>query len=306
MARGLSKRAARIGIRLGAALVPLAVVGGLLSPVPGALAASRSPHLKHPHVAKVKPGDFGPAAARSADIAINGWGDTAGYHIDVGRPASGFLWREVAVLDPVGYDEASWTGYQCISGDGKYAAVAILPTDAVNIQAARAHGGFAYSVNLATGKVRPVAAGVALEYDSPGCGEGDAAVFTVSIGENEQATEIVNASLPTGNVTSTVTVPGQITSVVPMASSDLGVQGSDLVRIPAGRTSAHARSAVIAKVGGQPFDVRPAADGGLNFLDARLGSSRLAASRYLARGHSPGCSSSRDARVMPSLPVPGT
>ncbi|HEY0497922.1 MAG TPA: hypothetical protein VGD48_19425, partial [Kutzneria sp.] len=37
-----------------------------------------------------KPSDFGPDAARSTDLAINGWGDAAGYHIEVGRESSGF------------------------------------------------------------------------------------------------------------------------------------------------------------------------------------------------------------------------
>jgi len=63
-------------------------------------------------------------------------------------------WREIAALDPDGIDDSSWTGYQRVSGDGRYAAASILPASAVNPESARDHGGFAYSVNLSTGAQR--------------------------------------------------------------------------------------------------------------------------------------------------------
>jgi hypothetical protein len=110
MHRSSAKFAAPSWVRVAAGCVPLAVVVGLMTPSPAAQAASRSQHVAPPHVAQAKPGDFGPTAARSRDIASNGWGDPAGYHVDVGRAAAGFIWHEVAVLDPAGYDEASWTG----------------------------------------------------------------------------------------------------------------------------------------------------------------------------------------------------
>jgi hypothetical protein len=74
-----------------------------------------------------KPGDFGADAGNSADVALDGWGDAAGYHVELGRESSGFAWSEVALLRPAGRDESSWAGYQCLSGDGRFAAVAILP-----------------------------------------------------------------------------------------------------------------------------------------------------------------------------------
>ena len=52
------------------------------------------------------------------------------------------------MLKPAGLDTASWTGYQCVSGDGRYAAVAVLPTSVVNLESARDRGAFAYSVQL--------------------------------------------------------------------------------------------------------------------------------------------------------------
>ncbi|HEY0806329.1 MAG TPA: type IV secretion protein Rhs, partial [Pseudonocardiaceae bacterium] len=207
----------------------------------------------------------------SADLVVNGWGDAAGYHVEVGREAGGFAWHEVALLRPAGFDDGSWTGYQCVSGDGRYAAVAILPGSAVNIAAARDHGGFAYSVDLASGTVRPVAAGVGLKYYSPGCGVGDDAVFTsvtgsVDSGGNAEATRLLTANLATGAVTGSVTVPTQVTSAVPTAAGPVGVEGADLVAITTAGTT------TVARVAGTNYDLRPAADGGVTFLNVHNGS----------------------------------
>jgi RHS repeat-associated protein len=216
--------------------------------------------------APAKPADFGPGAATSADVAIDGRGDAQGYHLQLGRESSGFAWHEVALIHPVGFDDASWTGYQCLSGDGRFAAVAILPASAVNQQAARDHGAFAYSVDLASGTVRPLAGGVGLKYFSPGCGTGDEAVFTLDVGSNDENTELVSANLATGKVDGSVTVPGQITSAVPTASGIVGVAGSRLMSVPA-----KGNPTVIATVAGDAYQLRPAADGGVTFLTTTPG-----------------------------------
>ena len=201
-------------------------------------------------------------------MAINGYGDSAGYHIEVGQESSGFAWHEVAVLHPASLDDSSWTGYQCLSGDGKYAAVAVLPQSAVNLASARDHGAFAYSVNLASGAVHPIASGVALEYFSPGCGPADEAVFSLSPGTGQTSTQLITASLATGRVDQVVTARGQVTSAVPTASGGIvGALGSSLVSV-----SSRGATSVIASIGGTPFDLRPAAGGGVNLLDAHPGS----------------------------------
>ena len=142
-----------------------------------------------------------------------------GYHLAVATGTAGGRWRQVAILDPDGIEDSSWTGYQCASGDGRYAAVVILPASAVNTPSLREHGAFAYSVDLATGAVRPVATGVAATYSDPGCGTGDDAVFTAALGQNEQTTQVIRASLATGRVERQASVPGQFTSGVPMAGN---------------------------------------------------------------------------------------
>jgi hypothetical protein len=190
----------------------------------------------------------------------------------VGRESSGFAWREIAVLDPGGIDDSSWTGYQCVSGDGRFAAVSILPISAVNLESARDHGGFAYSVNLSTGRVRPIATGVGLMYFSPGCGIGEDAVFSLYPGTGQSSTQLLRADLATGKVTSAVTVNRQLSSAVPTTTGLVAALGPDLVSV-----AADGRTAVLAAIGGEPFDLRPAADGGVNLLEARAGSATSAA-----------------------------
>jgi RHS repeat-associated protein len=242
-------------------LVAGAVTTASAVPAPAAPASTPKP------AAPAKPGDFGPDAAKSADVAITGWGDGAGYHLELGRESSGFAWQEVALLHPAGLDESSWTGYQCLSGDGRFAAVAMLPASVVNQQAARDHGAFAYSVELASGTVRPVARGVGLKYFSPGCGTGEEAVFTLDVGANDQNTQLLSVNLASGKVDSSTTVAGQLTSAVPTATGVVGVAGSRLVSV-----SGKGTPTVLATVAGDAYDLRPSADGGVSFLQTKLGS----------------------------------
>lgn len=193
-----------------------------------ASAVSRAPAAARPIPANSpKPGDFGADAAKSADVALDGWGDAQGYHLQLGRENAGFAWREVALIHPAGLDDSSWTGYQCLSGDGRYAAVAILPVSAVTKQAARDHGAFAYAVDLTSGVVRPLA---------------------------------------TGKIDGSVTAPGQITSGVPTAAGIVGAAGSQLVSVPA-----KGKPVTVATVAGDAYDLRPAADGGVSFLQHKAG-----------------------------------
>ncbi|MEV6443061.1 RHS repeat-associated core domain-containing protein [Amycolatopsis sp. NPDC051716] len=221
---------------------------------------------EQPRAAVPKPADFGAGAAKSADLAIDGWGDARGYHLEVGREKSGFAWQEAALIRPEGVDDSSWTGYQCLSGDGRFAAVAVLPASAVNRQAARDHGALAYSVDLTSGLVRPLAGGVGLKYFSPGCGTGDEAVFSLDTGVNDQDTQLLRANLATGKIDTAITAPGQVTSAVPTASGIVGAAGPRLLSI-----SGSGKPVVVATANGDVYDLRPAADGGVNFLWTRRG-----------------------------------
>jgi RHS repeat-associated protein len=256
----VSRRARRFARFLTLLLGVFALFAGTISV---ADAAPKPPAPPKPAAAP-KPADFGPQAAKSADLAIDGWGDAQGYHLDLGRESAGFAWREIALIHPAGFDDASWTGYQCLSGDGKFAALAILPASAVNTQAARDHGAFAYSVDLGSGAVRALAGGVGLKYYSPGCGTGDETVFTVV---EDQATQLLSANLATGKIDASVTAPGQITSAVPTANGIVGVAGNRLVSVPA-----NGKPSVLASVPGDAYQLRPSADGGVSFLHTEPGS----------------------------------
>ncbi len=202
----------------------------------------------------------------NSDFAADGWGDSSGYHISVGSGQDGnFTWSDLAVIKPANLDEQSWTGYQCVSGDGKYIAVTVLPASAVNTPSMRQAGAFAYSVSVADGNVQPVASGVAAMYDSPGCGMGDEAVFTISIGVDEQSTELLRANLATGAIDQDVQVEGQLTSPAPLNNEMAGVVGTSLV-VVSNNAKGKVKPLKLAKVDGQAYDVRVAKDGGLDLL----------------------------------------
>ncbi|WP_244170639.1 hypothetical protein [Amycolatopsis tolypomycina] len=248
-----------------------ALVGGSVQPV----AAEAAPTV--PAVAKAPvAGDFGDRAATSSDVALDGWGDAAGYHLLLGREAAGFAWREVALLRPAGRDESLWTGYQCLSGDGRYAAVAILPGSAVNHQAARDHGAFAYSVDLLDSSVHPLASGVGLKYFSPGCGAAAKAVFTLDTGADDRDTGLVQADLARGTIDFSVTVPGQVTSAVPADAGIVGVEGRQLVAV-----GKDGRTGPVAQVAGDAYELRPV-PGGVAYLVTRAGTHTATA--MLAKG----------------------
>lgn len=61
----------------------------------------------------------------------------------------------------------------------------------------------------------PVVSGVGLKYYSPGCGAADTAVFSLSLGAQEQTTGLVSVDLASGKVTASTTAAGQVSSAVP-------------------------------------------------------------------------------------------
>jgi hypothetical protein len=161
-------------------------------------------------------GAWGPAGS-SRDVAVAGYGDGAGYHVQVARESDNFAWRDVAVLRPAGLDESAWYGYQCLAGDGTHVAVTVLPGGLVNLQGARLRGAYGYSVDLTTGHVAALLSGVSFQYSSPGCGTGSLATFTSSLDDSESVTSLAVTSLAvvdlaTGTVGQQSVVAGQVTS----------------------------------------------------------------------------------------------
>ncbi|NYE95609.1 RHS repeat-associated protein [Psychromicrobium silvestre] len=226
---------------------------------------------------------FGQKAASSSDIAVGAFGDSAGYHVQIGRESDGFTWRSLAVIKPEGMDSSSWTGYQCLSGDGKYIAVAVLAGASINYQNARDHGAFGYAVEVATGKVIPLVSGVGLRYYSPGCGTGHTAVFSLSLGSNEELTGLVSADLATGKIISQRTVKGEVTSAIPTGKDIVGVLGSSLVRVPA--VSSEKKPFVpLASLKGALFNLRPTRTGAVDFLVVTPNADQTQLARFEGNG----------------------
>ena len=213
------------------------------------------------------PTDFPNGGNGSTDIAIDGIGDADGYHIRVAQESAGFTWHDLAVIKPANLDEAHWYGYQCLSSDGRYAAVAILPGTLENNAAGRNRGAFAYAIEVATGTVTPLATGVGSMYYSPSCGIDDSAVFTASLGNDEQTTQVLRVDLATGKQVSKSVVAGQVTSSVAVGPRIIGAFRSTLVEIAAGGTLDHPLHPMkTADVAGLAYQIRASQDGGIDFL----------------------------------------
>ncbi|WP_313539507.1 RHS repeat-associated core domain-containing protein [Leifsonia aquatica] len=213
----------------------------------------------------------------SDDLAVDGRGDSDGYHVRVSSTSGGYSWRDVAVLRPANLDPGSWYGYQCLSADGKFVAVAVLPGDAINANAARDHGAFAYAVDVSSGAVKALGTGVGLKYHSPQCGLDDTAVFTSNPGVNEGSTVATRYDLSSGKqVTQSVTA-GQVTSVVPVGDAMVGAQGTDVVALPdAGSVKEPAKAKKVVAAGGAAFDLHPSSDGGVDFVADSAGGDTVA------------------------------
>jgi hypothetical protein len=101
---------------------------------------------------------------RSRDIMLESSEDSSGYHLFLAKGSAAYAWRALATIRPGDLDVASWTGYSCLTGDGKYAVAVVAPSYYANSPMLRDRGAFAYVVDVATGAVHPVVAGVALAW----------------------------------------------------------------------------------------------------------------------------------------------
>ena len=206
---------------------------------------------------------------RSADVLITGFGDASGYHLDVARAYDDYQWHQVALLSPGSISADAWSGFQCLSGDGRYAAVAIMPTLSANDPALEAHGAFGYVVDLTTGAVRAALSDVASTYHSPGCGSGDRAVFVAYPDANERSTDVSIVDMASGAVTFfSGSQSGELSSVVPERGGVVAALGSRLLRL---RFQTWGRPVVIAKAAGLIYDVRAADGGAVDYLTTTLG-----------------------------------
>jgi len=188
------------------------------------------------------------------NVILTGRGDEHGYHLFASSEATDWTWHPLATLAPGGYSFEPWIGYQCVTADGRYAVVVTAPRSAANDPDAREHGAFAYSVDLSTREVHPLASHVALMYFNPGCGAGHMAALSRYQGE-ERRTEVLLVDAAAGQIVSASSHRGQITSAVPTRDGVIAAQGNRIVKVLAGGLLPQAAAS------GQPFDLQPTADG---------------------------------------------
>src|SRR4051794_26412393 len=105
---------------------------------PSSAAGRATPRQVSTRSQRSTPEDF----AGTQDLAVSGYGDADGYHVQVARESAGFAWQDVAVLRPARLDESRWYGYQCLTGDGTHVAVSVLPGGLINLPGARLRGAY--------------------------------------------------------------------------------------------------------------------------------------------------------------------
>jgi lysophospholipase L1-like esterase len=226
--------------------------------VHGVMGASAAPPAPSSTANSVRPSGKLPAApARlpvrpTDDLVVTGVGDDRGFHIyaaDARRSALG--WQELATLRPDVGNEGGWVGNYCQTGDGRFVVATVAPWFAASRPGLLAHGGFAYSVDVAGGRIRPLASGLTLSYASPGCGPGHLVALTSYGGDDDAPTTVRVADAATGAFGAVLHDSGELTSAVPLDTGTVAAaRGAEVVRLsPAGTTT-------MATLAGQVYDLR--------------------------------------------------
>jgi hypothetical protein len=205
----------------------------------------------------------------SRDRAVTVAGDATGLHVLVADASSGYAWRTVATLGVPGVDTSRWIGQACVTGSGDRAVVVYAPRQITNAPKALGDGALASVVNLGTGKVTMLGAGVSMAYFDPGCGIGEKAVLTQGgTGDGitpaaAESTTLMVLNAVSGKIDSLVRVPGQVTSAVPFGGGIAAVRSAGVVDIGAG-----GGERLLARVRGSAYRLAPDGHGGLGFLVA--------------------------------------
>ncbi|MFK0223907.1 hypothetical protein ACIQWN_37730 [Streptomyces vinaceus] len=209
---------------------------------------------------------LGAAYKSSKDTAFTTSGDGSGFHLLTADEAQGYGWKTAATLREDGFDADSWIGNACLTASGKYAAVAYAPRTFTNKPDLMVRGAFAAVVDLTTGKVSKLPFSTSLAYFSPGCGNGEQAVFTqlTHDGDKEQQTRLLTVDASTGKAAEPVSLPGQVTSAVPTSGGIIAAHGNKVVRLNGTKETELVRTTTV------PFQLTPDADGGLTFIEREL------------------------------------
>jgi hypothetical protein len=206
---------------------------------------------------------LGSGYGTSRDTAFTTSGDATGFHLLVADEAAGYALRTTATLREDGFDADTWIGNACLTASGRYAAVAYAPRTFTNRPELMARGAFTAVVDLTSGKVTKLPFTASLAYFSPGCGNGETAVFTQLSheGDKAQRTRLLTVDTHTGKQAEPITRPGEVTSAIPAKGGIVAAHGNRLVRINA------KSEAELAVTRHAPFQLTADADGGITFID---------------------------------------
>ncbi|MBB5868384.1 hypothetical protein F4553_001763 [Allocatelliglobosispora scoriae] len=252
---------------------------------------------------------LGTGWASSADRAWRVDGDAAGLHVLVAAAAEGYAWRTAATLAEPGFGDDMWIGNACVTASGRRLAVAYAPRLFTNDSVLQARGAFTAIVDLISGEVAKLPFTATLAYYSPGCGEGEAAVFTQTAGDHALRTRLIRVNTATAKPAPPIDLDGQVTSAVPVAGAIVAADSARLVRV-----DATGRRSVVARTNAVPFKITAAADGSLAFLDRdgdtalvrRLADARSAVLSTVATGALTEIDLTRDAAGRPIVTGEGT
>lgn len=206
----------------------------------------------------------------SDDFVVGSYGGSDGFHLFVARERARWGWKPLATLLPGGDTDGEWTGYHCVTGSGRYVVAVTAPERLSDVPWVRDRGAWAYSIEIATGRVQPLMGGVALKYFNPGCGRDDVVTLTRHLGTDQQATEVTVVDAHSGSIERRFGVSGQLASPVSVDGAVIAARGSSIQRIS--DSVEH-----LATLPGQPYSLR-ARSGGVDFLVA--GADDASAWRY--------------------------
>ncbi|WP_367046149.1 hypothetical protein [Streptomyces sp. Je 1-332] len=147
-----------------------------------------------------------------------------------------------------------------------FAAVAYAPRTFTNRPELMARGAFTAVVDLTSGKVTKLPFTASLAYFSPGCGNGEQAVFTqlTADSDKKQQTRLVTVNTHTGKQSKPATYPGQVTSAIPTQHGIVAAHGNKLVRLNGTKKTELLRTRTV------PFDITADADGGVTYIERDL------------------------------------
>lgn len=202
-----------------------------------------------------------PGWQSSSDLAVTTSGDATGLHLLAARGRERYRWKALASLAVPGIQTDEWIGNTCVTGSGRWAAVAYAPRSFTNKPELMERGAFTAIVDLATGAVTDLPMTATLAYFSPGCGVGDDVVFTESANEGAHS-RLLTVDARDKRVTGDVTVDDQVTSAVPGP-------GGTMLAAESGRLISISRAGVttpVAKTESTPFQIRADRSGGAAYL----------------------------------------